>query len=521
MNNNLEKERIEEAEVFMYKKKISKFVLFLLAAVIAIFASCHKNNEKITELRYGFTTEPKTLDPLNTTNATADGRSILFNVFEGLVKPGTDGSFQPCIAESWTTERETLIYNFTIRDGVYFHDGSVVTAKDVKFSIDTAAAAGFDGLNRIDNIAVMSNNLIKITLKTPDPEFLPYVTVGIVKADNNNREKNVIGTGPFLLESFTPQRDLVLKKFDKYWQRQLIQPQNVPYLDKVTIVFFANVEAMIIALRSGNIDGANLVGSYAVQLDQSKFDIIDSYSAAVHLLALNNASPPLNDVRVRKAINYGVDVQGIIDGAFFGKGTPSGSPIIPGLSTYYDGSLSYPYDPQKARSLLADAGFNDARKLSLEITVASEYSMHVDTAQVIVDQLKKIGINVSINLVDWNTWLSDVYRGRNYQATIISLDSPTVSARSFLARYESVNSGNFINFSNKEFDRTFDALLTETNEVKRKQLYNDAQHIIISDAASVYIQDIFYYKVFRIGAFKGALNYPLYVIDFASIYVTK
>jgi peptide/nickel transport system substrate-binding protein len=501
----------------MNTKKILKVALILLTALITLFPSCRKNNEKTDELRYGFTTEPKTLDPLNI-NDTADGRSILFNVFEGLVKPDTDGTLLPCIAESWTIERDALIYTFTIRKDVRFHDGSIVSANDVKFSIDTAIAAGFNGLNMIDNTAITSDNRVRITLKAPDPEFLPYITIGIVKADNKDREKNIIGTGPFFIESFTPQRNLVLKKFNDYWQRKLAQSQDIPHLEKVTIVFFANVEALMIAMRSGNVDGASLVGSFAAQLDHRNFDIINGYSAAVHLMAFNNASPPLNDIRVRKAINYGVDIQGIIDGAFFGKGAPSGSPVIPGLSAYYDGSLSYPHDPQKARELLTEAGFDDTHKPSLEITVPSEYTMHIDTAQVIVNQLEQIGINASVKLVDWNTWLSDVYRGRNYQATVISLDSPVVSARNFLARYRSDNSGNFLNFSNKEFDKTYDALFTETNEAKRKQLYKDAQRIITSDAASVYIQDILYYKVFRTDAFAGVKNYPLLIVDFSSIY---
>jgi len=404
---------------------------------------------------------------------------------------------------------------------VSFHDGSTVTAADVKFSLDTAAASGFNGFNSIKNVAVTGNNRVTITLNTPDPEFLPYLSVGIVKADNPDREKNITGTGPFYIESFTSQRNLVLKKFDGYWQRRLAQPLDVPRLDKVTIVFFANVEALMIALRSGNIDGASLVGSFASQLDHRKFDIIDNYSAAVHLLALNNAVPPLDDIRVRKAINYGIDVQGIIDGAFFGKGFPSGSPIIPGLSAYYDSSLSYPYEPDTARALLADAGFDNINRLTLDITVPSEYTMHVDTAQVIVSQLEKIGIAASVKLVDWNTWLSDVYRGHNYQATVISLDSPIVSVRNFLARYRSDNSGNFIRFSNADYDKVYDAILTEPDELKRKQLYLDAQRIITSNAASVYIQDILYYKVFRAGAYAGVKNYPLLIVDFSSIYGIK
>jgi peptide/nickel transport system substrate-binding protein len=503
----------------MRNKKISIFALFLLTAIIALFPSCRKKItiDNSTQLRFGFTTEPKTLDPLNTKNDTADGRSILFNVFEGLVKPDTDGTMLPCIAESWTIDSDALVYTFTIRNGVNFHDGSIVTTADVKFSIDTAITAGFNGMNNIKNVAIVDEKNIKITLKAPDPEFLPFLTIGIVKADNNDREKNIIGTGPFIIESFTPQRDLVLKRFNYYWKSRFSDEQ-IPYLNKVTIVFFANVEALMIALRSGTIDGASLVGSFAAQLDHRSFDVIDSYSAAVQLLALNNSYPPLDDIRVRKAINYGVDIQGIIDGAFFGKGAPSGSPIIPGLSAYYDASLSYPYEPQTARSLLSEAGFDDTHKLSLEITVPSEYTMHVDTAQVIVGQLEQIGIDASVKLVDWNTWLSDVYRGRNYQATIISLDSPVVSARNFLARYESQNSGNFINFNNGQFDKTYALLLFTTSETSRKQLYKDAQRIITENAASVFIQDILYYKVFRSNAFAGVKNYPLLVVDFSSIY---
>jgi peptide/nickel transport system substrate-binding protein len=143
--------------------------------------------------------------------------------------------------------------------------------------------------------------------------------------------------------------------------------------------------------------------------------------------------------------------------------------------------------------------------------------MHVDTAQVIANQLSKIGVKVNIKQVDWATWLSDVYFGRNYMATIISLDSPIVSPRSFLARYYSTSGSNFINFSNADFDKIYDSILVETDETKRISLYRDAQHTITENAASVYIQDILYYKVVT-KSFEGVLDYPLYVIDFASIY---
>jgi peptide/nickel transport system substrate-binding protein len=502
-------------------KKSKLFALALLAffALLAVFPSCRQTAGKKTELRYGMTTEPATLDPLSPKD-TADSRSILFNVFEGLVKPDTEGRLLPCLAESWTIEQAGRVYNFAIREGVRFHDGTIVSPSDVKFSLDTALAANFEGFNRIEEITITGDNQIRITLKEPDPEFFPYLTIGIVKAENPDREKNVIGTGPFFIESYTPQRNLVLKKFNDYWQRSLQPPVDIPLLEKVTVVFLANSDALVTALRGGSIDGASITGSMAAQFDNRDFDIFHNYSAAVHLMALNNAASPFDDIRVRLALNYGIDIQGIIDAAFFGVGTPSGSPIIPGLSVYYDDSLSYPYEPETAHSLLAEAGFNNEHRLKFEITVPSNYTMHVDTAQVIADQLEKIGVDASIKLVDWPTWLSDVYRDRKYMATIISIDSAVVSARNFLFRYQSESNVNFINYKSAKFDAVYNAILTEMDEAKRIQLYKEAQRIITQDAASVYIQDILYYKAFRGNSFSGALNYPLYVIDFASIYGT-
>jgi peptide/nickel transport system substrate-binding protein len=503
----------------MKKIKIYKLALLaFLAVVIAAFSSCSRqNNEKAAELRYGFTTEPVSLDPLSP-KATADSRSILFNVFEGLVKPDTSGRMQPCIAESWTIERDGHIYNFTIRGGVRFHDGSILTPADVKFTLDTAIASGFGGLNNIEEVTVSGGNQVTVALKSPDPEFLPYLTIGIVKAENPDREKNIIGTGPFYIESYTAQRNLVMKKFDDYWQRSLAQPVDLPRLEKVTIVFYANNDALMTALRGGGIDGASITGSMSAQLDHWHFDIFNNYSASVHLMALNNAVPPLDDLRVRCAINYGINVQEIIDTAFFGVGIPSGSPIIPGLTAYYEDSLDYPYDPETAKALLSEAGFGGGRRLELEITVPSNYTMHVDTAQVIAGQLEKIGVDVSIKLVDWPAWLSDVYQGRNYMATIISVDSAVVSARSFLSRYQSTNGSNFFNYKSAEFDALYDAILVEMDDTRRIRLYREAQRVIARDAANVYIQDILYYRAFRGGAYSGVLNYPLYVTDFASIY---
>jgi peptide/nickel transport system substrate-binding protein len=254
------------------------------------------------------------------------------------------------------------------------------------------------------------------------------------------------------------------------------------------------------------------------QLDPKAFDIIANPSNAVQLLALNNAEKPLDDPRVRQALNYGADIQGIIDAAFYGRGEPSGSPLIPGLARYYETSLRdpYPLNIEKAKSLLEEAGYGDG--FSLEITVSSNYTMHVDTAQVLVHQFARIGVTATIKLVDWATWLSEIYHGRHYQATIISLDGRVLSPRSFLERYCSDSRSNFVNFSSPAYDVVFEAAVGEMDEDLRVQRYKEAQRILSDEAVSVYIQATWGFRVFPKGRFAGLLHYPLFVLDFSTVY---
>jgi peptide/nickel transport system substrate-binding protein len=465
------------------------------------------------EIRFGYTTEPATLDPLSSAN-TADGRSILFNVFEGLVKPDSSGGLEPAAAESYTVEQGGLVYVFTLRQGLRFHSGADVTPEDVEFSLKTAAAAGFSALNQIDTIELLPERKIRITLKAPDVEYLTNLTVGIVPRSNAARERQAIGTGPFIIESYRPQQSLVMVRNPYYWK------EGIPHLDKVTYVFVADSDALLLALQGGNVDAGNVTGSLLGQLNPNAFVFVPDPSNSVQLMALNNAVKPLDDVRVRRALNFAIDRREIIDAAFYGHGEPSGSPLIPGLSRYYEPSLKEPYPPdiEQAKGLLAAAGYGGG--FSLEIAVPSNYTMHVDTAQVIVNQLAKIGVSVTIRLVDWPTWLQDIYQGRQYEATIISLDAPTISPRGFLARYHSANRSNFVNFRSPAYDRVYDAALTEADEQKRTELYKQAQRIISEEAAGVYIQDIVGFWAFPRN-YGGFVSYPLYVLDFAAIYRTE
>ncbi|MDR2493658.1 MAG: ABC transporter substrate-binding protein [Spirochaetaceae bacterium] len=489
--------------------KKNRVLRLCLAAALAL-GGCAKTDTApdLKEIRFGIATEPRTLDPLSPSN-TADGRSILFNVFEGLVKPAPDGSLVPAVAQSFTVSEEGLVYEFTLRAGLTFHDGSPVTPEDAVFSLQTAADAQFNGLNRIALVETTPQKTVRVTLKEPDREFLPYLTVGITPRGNADREKNPVGTGPFMIAAYETQRSLVLRKNPRYRQ------EGLPYLDKVTYVFMPDSDAQLLALQGGSIDSAAITGSLVEQLDRTAFDTPSHHSGAVQLVALNNREPPLNDLRVRQAISYGVDTKEIIDAAFYGRGEPSGSPLIPGLREYYEPGLGYPTDRGKARALLAEAGYADG--FPLEITLASNYRMHINTGEVLINQLAELGIAATIKLVDWGTWLSEVYYGRNYQATIISLDAPAVSPRAFLERYRSGAESNFINFESPRFDGIYRAVLEEAGEDRRIALYKQAQRVLVEEAASVYIQDIEEFVPFPKGKFSGLADYPLYVVDFSTV----
>jgi len=273
--------------------QLYKSLPFALALVgLALFVSCDRRGAAqvgpATEMRFGFTSEPATLDPLSPTNS-ADGRSILFNVFEGLVKPDTEGRHRPALAESYSIEEMGRVYYFRLRENVRFHDGSPFSSADVVFTLETAMAAGILGMGAIESVETTGELGVRITLRHPDPDFLPYLTVGVVRAGSTNRDRIAVGTGPFLIESYTVQQSLVLRRFEYYWD------EGLPHLERVTIVFLADLNAMFLALQGGSIDGAFFTGGIAHQLDPARFDIVPIYSAMVQRLVLNNAVPPLDD----------------------------------------------------------------------------------------------------------------------------------------------------------------------------------------------------------------------------------
>ena len=436
----------------------------------------------------GITQDLDSLDPHVAVAAGTD--EVLFNVFEGLVKVDKDGNYVGAVAESYVVSEDAKAYTFTLRENVKFHNGKVVTAEDVVYSLKRCAGLldvqdpnvlVESALSIVTEIEATDERTVVIRLSKANTELLPYLTCAIIPCDYNDQKTKPVGTGPFAFVSYAPLESFVVEKFDDYYG-------TPAYLDKVTFKIYANTDAAFLELMAGKIDiFPYLTQEQADQL-QGNYSIEVGCMNMVQAMFLNNKVKPLDDVRVRQALCYAVNRQDILAMLSGGKGTIIGSNMFPGLTAYYESSLAtyYKNDLSKAKSLLAEAGYPNG--FSLEITVPSNYQYHMDTAQIIVEQLKAVGVTATIKPVEWATWLSEVYSGRNYQATIIGLDS-NLAPSDILKRYVSTAKNNFINYENAQFDEIFTKAVNTTDTFEKVEWYQQLQVMLTEEAASVYLQD--------------------------------
>ena len=451
------------------------------------------------------------LDPYQIT--AAGTREVLFNVYEGLVKPDTDGNFVDAVASEHEISEDGLTYTFTLRDGVVFHNGDEVTIDDVLYSFETCAAtttntAVAGALSDIQDITADGNKVV-ITLPSANSSFLSTVSsVAIVPASYKDQATAPVGTGPFRFDSYSPQDKAVFVRNDDYYG-------DKPALAKVTCKIYEDANALFTALNSGALDMA-----FHLTVDQVKnlsngYNVLEGEMNLVQALYLNNAKAPFDDERVRQALCYAVDVDMLLDLTEDGHGAKLGSSIYPSFGKYFDDSLvdAYPYDPEKAASLLKEAG---AEGLSFTIKVPGNYTPHVDTANVLVEMFAVAGINAQIQKVEWNTWLSDVYQGRDFEATVIGFDAAYLSPDALLQRWVSDDGSNMISYNNADYDAAIEKAQATTDDEEQVAAYKEAEKILSDTAANVYLQDLADFVVLN-PEFAGYEFYPLYAVDFSKI----
>ena len=458
---------------------------------------------------------PQDIDGLDPHNSTGAGtREVFFNIFEGLVKSDEMGNLNPAVASEYTVSDDSKVYTFTLRDGIKFHDGSLVTVEDIKYSLERNM--GVDGseplikaYSQIESVNILDDKHVEVVLKDADSDFLTQLTVAIIPASNEHPETTPIGTGPYKYVSNSPQENFIVTRFDDYWGEKA-------YIKDVEFRIEANMDAVVMDLEGGSIDMIARISQVQSNQLSDKFEIYEGTMNLVQALYLNNAVKPFDDMRVRQALCYAIDPQEIMDFVSDGAGTEIGSAMFPAFSKYYVPELAdvYSQDIKKAKELLTEAGYPDGFEFT--ITVPSNYEQHVDTAQVIVEELKKIGVTANIQEIEWNSWVSDVYTDRQFQSTVVGLDASTLSATALLSRYVSDARKNFVNYSSTAYDEAYAKSQAETDDAKKTEYYKECEKILAEEAASVYIQDLPSFVAVN-KKFTGYVFYPQYILDIAKI----
>ncbi|MBQ7801347.1 MAG: ABC transporter substrate-binding protein [Oscillospiraceae bacterium] len=453
------------------------------------------------------------LDPF-VTNA-AGTREVMFNVFEGLVKPDSQGNFVPAVASAVDVSGDGLTYSFTLREGVVFHNGSTCTMDDVLYSFETCAATSvYSNVVAALSAIVERNvegNVLSFTLVEPNSDFLSAVSsVYILPKDYADQATQPVGTGPFKYVSRSVQENFILEKHEAYYGEGA-------KLDKVTYKIYEDSTALFNALDSGSLDLVAHLTMDQVNNLSNGYQVLEGTMNLVQAIYLNNAVAPFDNELVRQAMCYAVDVDAMLNLTADGHGTRLGSSMYPAFGKYFDETLAeaYPHDAEKAKALLAQAGYPDGFRFTIK--VPSNYQPHVDTAVVLAEQLKQVGITAEIQLIDWNTWLEDVYGNRNFEGTVVGFDASVLSPTALLARWVSDSSKNMIGFRDEEYDEVYAQALVTVDDAEQTALFKRCLEILSEKAANVYTQDLADFVAVS-PELKGFEFYPLYVIDMSKLY---
>ncbi|MGB0570700.1 MAG: ABC transporter substrate-binding protein [Alphaproteobacteria bacterium] len=478
----------------------------LVASGLAFLATPGAQAQPKDSLIIGLTLEPPHLDP--TAGAAAAIDEIVYaNLFQGLTRIDENGAVQPQLAESWEVSSDGLVYTFTLKDGVTFHDGTGFDAEDVVFSLDRAQAD--DSVNAqkplfsaIDTVEAADPRTVRITLSRPEGALLfnlgwgDAVIVAPESADTNKVAP--IGTGPFMFDRWV-----------RGSQIRLVATDDTRAIRELTFRFVPDPSAQVAALKAGDIDAiVNLQAPEAVIALQAdpNFEVAIGSTEGETILAMNNGRPPLNDVRVRQAIAHAIDRQAIIDGAMFGFGTPIGTHFAPHHPAYVDLLDAYPHDPDRARVLLADANQADL-KLTLKLPPPT-YARR--GGEIVAAQLKEVGIDVEIIPVEWAQWLEQVFRGDDYDLTIVSHTEPLDIGIYARDKY-------YFNYDSPSLKALMARLNNTSDQAARNRILGQAQRTITSDAVNAYMFQLAKLGVWRKGLKGMWRNAPVQATDVTGV----
>lgn len=453
------------------------YELRAIAAALVLSVSTAFAQDSVT---IGMQLEPPNLDPTGGAAAAID-EVVYANIFEGLTRYRSDGSVAPGLAERWDVSDDGTVYTFHLRSGVKFHDGTDMTADDVKFSLDRARAEDSTNAQKvlfagIENVEVVDDVTVKVTLVVPNGGFITNMAWGdaVVVAPETvgQAATEPIGTGPFIFSRWVQGDRIELVRNPDYWGDQ-------PALANATFRFINDPTAAFAAVMAGDVDAfpGYPAPETLVQFEADpRFQLLIGTTEGETILSTNNKAGPLSDVRVRKALAHAINRQEIIDGAMFGYGTPIGTHFAPHNPDYVDLTGNSAYDPELSKELLAKAGM-EGLTLSLKLPPPS-YARR--GGEIVAAQLRAVGIETEISNLEWAQWLEQVFKGKDYDLTIVSHTEPMDI--DIYARPDY-----YFQYDNPDFQNLMKELDLASDPGNRSEILAAAQRTIAEDYVNGYL----------------------------------
>jgi peptide/nickel transport system substrate-binding protein len=473
-------------------------------------------------LRVAATASVTTWDPSASFSTEA---LYMANIYESLMWINPDGTFKPALAESWETSEDGLTWTFHLRDGVKFHDGETLTAdavvKSIQRTIDLDTGAAWIWW-MVDKMQAVDEKTVEITLTTPYPldrvtasTYAAWIVSPAAVAQDSAwfEEAREAGTGPWMLESYKPDEEIVLTRFEDYWGGW-----EDNQFDKVVISIVPEQVVQAQMLEGGEVDLALSLPVENLERFRanSNFTVYEDATLFNYVGFMNTRKPPLDDKRVRQAIAYAIPYDDVVEVATGGLGEQARGPVPHGLWPYSDEVFQYTYNLDKAKELLAEAGYPDGG-FNLVLTHAAENLNEERFAPVIKDALAELGIEVEIRPMLWaQQWELAKGDPAEAQDMFLLLWWPTISDGydnlSSMFKCEEKPFFSLAYYCNQEYDSLVNGALdlTATDPKKAQEMYTQAMNMLAEDSPSLFLYDT---KVFRpvptyLEGYDYNANYP-------------
>ena len=507
----------------MRKFNLLTYMLVIISTVIFFFFAnimCNAFAEPRGTLKIGLMGEIESLDPNNTSDRIA--HRVIHQIYEPLITADYSMNYHPNLATSWDISPDGKAITFNLRKGVKFHDGTPLDSRAVKMTFDRILSQKLKRTWKtyssfMESVEVIDKYSVRINLKGSTSTALAVMsTLGYIESPTaiekygKDYRFHPCGTGVFKFVEWVPDQRIVLEANKEYWGGE-------PNIAKVVFKPVPDPQTRLAMIESGDLDVAEQIPASEIERikahPQLKLD--EFQSGTMFFVIFNTVKEPFNDKRIRQAIAYGIDTKSIVKALLFGRANLAETYAAPNIKNIIKYDI-YPYNPEKSKAILESLGWKDGKSGFLEkdgkifsmniITPSGRYPMDRQIAEAVHGQLKKIGIDVNVTIVEGSVFIKSLYLDpqakKNAEFSMVILTRPMgpnldiALTRHFHSSSFVPKANNYSIYSNKELDRILEEAAKIIDENKREALYKGAQDILNEEVPWVPIYSMIYFLTY-------------------------